>query len=87
MSETRDEAVERRERRRRRLARTAGGNEPKGFFANPISTVLCMGVALVAILAYWQGAPRWALLALGIGAVVVIVLGAALWKSRRKKER
>jgi len=85
MSEDRD-VIARRRARQRRMARVGSGGEPKGFFATPLSAVVCMAIALGAVLAFWGGAPQWVLLALGIGSIVVVVIGIAFWRARRSKK-
>ena len=79
-----DELEARRRIRKQRIAR-ATGRGGGGFFSSPQSAVVCMLVALGSILAFWGGLPRWALLALGVGALAVVLLAALLWRSRGRR--
>lgn len=78
----RAELEARRRTRERRIGRLTRKGPP-GFFSSPQAAIVSMTVALVAILAFWGGVPRWVLLAIGLGAVVVIVAGTLLTRSKR----
>ena len=77
------EIIERRASRQKRIARTKrrGAIEGVGqFFASPYAAIVCMLVALGSIVGFWRGVPSWALLALGVGAVIIIVVAGFFWK-------
>ncbi len=79
------ELLERRRLRRKRMDRAAKrGARKQSFMANPLVAVFAMIIALASIVAYWGGMPSWVLLALGFGAVLILVIAAFFWKARRK---
>lgn len=75
--------LQRRRLRQQRLERARGARKA-GLMASPLAGVFCMLIALGSIIAYWRGFPSWALLALGFGAVLVLMLGTFFLRARRK---
>jgi hypothetical protein len=71
--------------RRSRLSRALGhgGAKSSTFFGSPWAAVVCMLVALGSVVGYWRGVPQWALLAMGLGAVVILVVAGWAWKIGR----
>jgi hypothetical protein len=78
------EMAQRRRLRRQRIDRVQGRGGAKVFFGSPYAAVICMLVALGSIIGYWRGVPSWALLALGMGAVLIIAGAGFFWRSNRR---
>lgn len=79
--------MERRRTRRRRIERVtkrSGGGSRYGVLGSPVAAVFCMVIALGSIVAFWGGLPGWALLAMGFGAVLIMIVATLLWRARHK---
>lgn len=78
------ELVQRRRARRQRIVKTNRRRKSALFFSSPTAAVVCMLVALGSIVGFWRGVPSWALLGLGVGAVLIVVLTGFFWRSNKK---
>jgi hypothetical protein len=79
--------LERRQLRQRRIQRAtkrSGGGSKQNLLASPGAAVFCMAIALGSILAFWGGLPSWALLVMGLGAVLVLIAATLFWRARHK---
>jgi hypothetical protein len=79
------EVLQRRRTRKARIDRVRSRGSNKSFFGSPYAALICMLVALGSIIGYWRGVPSWALLALGMGVVLIIAGAGFLIRSSRKK--
>lgn len=83
------EIVERRRSRQQRIARAKSrGRQSQGggnFFATPSAAIVSMFVALGSIIAFWRGVPDWALIAMGMGAVIILGGTTLLLRSKKKQ--
>ncbi len=77
------ELLERRRTRQQRIQRSKKRGTAN-FLASPYAAIFCMAIALGSILAYWGGVPSWALLALGFGAVLVLIVAMFFLRSKSK---
>ena len=79
------ELIQRRVSRQNRISRTKRrGGQGVAFFGSPYAAIVCMLVALGSIVGFWRGVPNWALLALGMGAVIIVAMAGFFWRSRIK---
>ena len=74
--------AQRRKTRQQRIARSRARGVGT-FFASPYAAVVCMLVALGSIVGFWRGVPSWAMLALGMGAVLIIVVAGFFYRAKR----
>ena len=77
------EIAQRKRTRNQRLARSRARGVGH-FFASPYAAVVCMLVALGSIVGFWRGVPQWALLALGVGAVLIIVTAGFFYRAKNR---
>ncbi len=76
--------LQRRQMRKKRIDRTklrGSTKDATSFFGSPYSAIVCMLVALGYIVGFWRGVPSWAILALGVGAVVIVIAAGFFWRS------
>jgi len=78
------ELVQRRKTRTQRIKRAKSRGGSKTFFASPYAALICMLVALGSIVGFWRGVPSWALLAIGMAAVIIIAMAGFFWRSTRR---
>ena len=81
------ELVQSRRTRQQRIERVKTRGGAKNFFASPYAALICMLVALGSIIGFWRGVPSWALLALGMGSVIIIFAAGFFWGSNRRTPR
>lgn len=75
-----------RKTRKQRIDRVKarGAKDPGRFFASPYAAIVCMIIALGSVVGFWRGVPSWALLGIGIGAVLIIVIAGFFWRSSKQ---
>jgi len=81
------EIAERRRIRQRRTARAAGRGGYRTLLKSPAGTIFCMLIALGSIVVYWGGLPSWALLVIGIVALIIVAASYFLLRPKGRTIR